>query len=227
MFTVDLHVHTRFFHGHEQLATYYDPIGMEMAGLAGRLRGLDGLATTNHDYYRRLGNGAGLPTIPGIEVSTTQGHVLVVGPDPPRRTEPKTLTPEETVERAHERDCAAIIAHPFRNSAVRESEADFDAVELNGKTPQTWRRAREVASRRGLPLVGGSDAHYPFEVGRAYTQVDADELTPESVVDAIRAGDIAVEMNFGPVMNVIRRGYRVVHRVKGHDTPGVGDPPET
>lgn len=196
-----------------------------MAGLVGRLRGLDGIATTNHDYYRSLGDATGVPVIPGIEVSTTRGHVLVVGPDPPRETEPGSLTPAETVRRAHERDCAAIIAHPFRNSSVRETDVDFDAVELNGKTPRTWERATEVSARHGLPLVGGSDAHYPFEVGRAYTRVDAPELTPRAVVDAIRSGDVSAEMDFGPLAETLRRGYGVVHRLKGHDPPGIGDPP--
>lgn len=225
MFDVDLHVHTRFFHGFDRVAPYYDPVGGRMAGLVGRLRGLDGIAITNHDYYRPLEDAAGLPTVPGIEVSTTRGHVLVVGPNPPRETDPGTLTPAETVRTAHDRDCAAIIAHPFRNSSVRETAADFDAVELNGKTPQTWKRAREVAARHDLPLVGGSDAHYPFEVGRAYTRVDAPELTPRAVVEAIRSGDVSAEMEFGHLAKALRRGYGIVHRLKGHDSPGAGDPP--
>lgn len=227
MFAVDLHVHTRFFHGFDRAAPYYDPVGARMAGLAARLRGLDGFATTNHDYYRSLGDPAGLPTLPGIEISTTQGHVLVVGPDPPRETEPGALTPAQAVRRAHERGCVAIIAHPFRNSTVRTTDVDFDAVELNGKTPQTWARAREVAARHDLPLVGGSDAHYPFEVGRAYTTVDAPTLTPETLVDAIRSGNVSVEMAFGPVANTLRHGYKLVHRLKGHDPPAVGEPPDT
>lgn len=225
VFAVDLHVHTRFFHGHETAAAYYDPVGIEMAGLVGRLRGLDAVATTNHDYHRHLGDAAGLPTIPGIEVSTTKGHVLVVGPDPPAETEPGALTPAETVAMAHDRGCAAIIAHPFRNSTVRETDVGFDAVELNGKSPQNWGRAREVAARFGVPLVGGSDAHYPVEVGRAYTLVDVDALTPEAVVDAIRSGSVSVEMAFGPVAKALRHGYSAIHRLKGHDPPGVGDPP--
>jgi hypothetical protein len=198
-----------------------------MAGLVGRHRNLDGIANTNHDYYRPLGDAAGLPVIPGIEVSTTRGHVLVVGPDPPTDVEPKTLTPAETVEIAHDRGCAAIIAHPFRNSTVRETDADFDAVELNGKTTRTWKRAADVAARLDVPVVGGSDAHYPFEVGRAYTTVEAPELTPEAVVDAIQAGDVSVEMNFGPALKAVRYGYGVAHRLKGHDPPGVGNPPES
>jgi hypothetical protein len=226
VFSVDLHVHTRFFHGFDRAARYYDPLGGRLVGLAGRVRGLDAVATTNHDYYRPL-DAAGLQTIPGVEVSTTRGHVLVVGPDPPTDVEPDVLTPEETVQIAHERECAAIVAHPFRNSSVRDADADFDAVELNGKTPRTWARVRDVAAALDLPLVGGSDAHYPVEVGRAYTTVDAPELSPAAVADAVRAGDVSAEMDFGPVTNALRFGYGVAHRLKGHDSPGLGDPPDS
>lgn len=227
VFGVDLHVHTRFFHGFESAAPLYDPVGCRLAGLVGQLRGLDGIATTNHDYYRSFLDAAGAELIPGIEVTTTHGHVLVVGPDPPTRTEPGEFSPEEVVERAHDRGCAAIIAHPFRNSTVRHTDLDFDAVELNGKTPQTWWRAREVAAKSDLPLVGGSDAHYPFEVGRAYTKVEADELTADAIVDAIRAGNVSAELNFGPVAQALRHGYTFVHKLKGHDAPGVGEPPDS
>ena len=227
MFGVDLHVHTRFFHGFDGAAPIYDPVGCRLAGIVGQARGLDGIATTNHDYYRSFSGGAGTPLIPGIEVTTTRGHVLVVGPNPPMETEPGELSPAETVDLAHDRGCAAIIAHPFRNSTVRHTDLDFDAVELNGKTPRTWWRAREVAAKHELPLVGGSDAHYPFEVGRAFTKVDADELTPRSVVDAIRSGDVSAEMNFGPIARTLRHGYTYVHKLKGHDAPGVGEPPDS
>ena len=261
MYEVDLHAHTRFFHGHERAADYYDPIGVRLLAGAAGLRGLDGVATTNHDYYRAFdfdggrasasrpnsgrpnasGPDSGQPndtgpfaaTIPGIEVTTTHGHVLVVGPDPPTRTEPGDLSPEETVELAHDRGCAAIVAHPYRNSTVKEVDADFDAIEINGKHPRTEEWVRKLADRHDLPLVGGSDAHYPVEVGRAYTEIEADELTPESVVSAIRDGRVGPKVHRGPFNRALRTLYRRVHEEKGYlqrpewlDTPGVGKPPK-
>lgn len=263
VFTADLHAHTRFFHGHERAARVYDPLGVRLlTGVAG-WRGLDGVALTNHDYYREFdlgdrtfglgdrefglddrklnfsesegGPGSRLGRlarpIPGIEISTTHGHLLVVGPDPPTETEPGEFTPEKAVELAHERDCAAIIAHPYRNSTVREVDADFDAIEVNGKgtDPTTW--VRQLAENRDLPLVGGSDAHYPVEVGRAYTEVEAEELTPESVVAAIRDGRVTPRIDRSPSQQALRRAYKWIHVQKGwldHDElepPGLGTPP--
>ncbi len=231
-FTVDLHTHTRFFHGFPRLARAFDPIGARALAWMARRRGLDAIATTNHDYYRELGIGDGpLTVVPGIEVTTTRGHALVVGPSPPKLTAAGELTPEQVADVAHDRGCAAIIAHPFRNSTVREADADFDAVEINGKGTESVDEVREFARERDLPLVGGSDAHYPVEVGRAVTSVDAPAATPEKIVGAIRDGRVTASVDHSPAQNLVRSAYRAIHRRKGWldrdepAPPGVGAPP--
>ena len=118
-YLVDLHTHTRFFHGFDELGRRFDPLGVRMMALVARSRGLDGFVTTNHDYAREFAVDGDPSVVPGIELTPSEGHLLVVGPDPPTATEPGRLTPEEAVELAHERGCAAVVAHPFRNSTVR------------------------------------------------------------------------------------------------------------
>lgn len=233
MYRIDLHAHTRFFHGRRRLGDAYDPLGVRLLARAARARGLDGVATTNHDYYRRFENEiADVAVIPGIEVSTTRGHVLVVGPDPPTETEPGELTPSETVALAHDRNCAAIIAHPYRNSTVREVDADFDAIEVNGKHPRTREWVEHLAADHDLPMTGGSDTHYPVEVGRAYTAVDVEAPTPENVVAAIQAGNVEPRVDDWLPYQLIGRLYRSIHQGKDQldapdwATPGVGVPPK-
>ena len=217
MFDVDLHAHTRFFHWAAGRPTPFDPVGARALAAASRWRGLDGVALTNHDYYSALSAGADTPEfLPGIEVSTTRGHVLVVGPDPPVYTEPGALTPEEAVAAAHDAGCAAVVPHPYRRGTVLEADAEFDAVEINGKHPDSADRVRRLAADLGVPVVGGSDAHFPFEAGRAYTRVDADELTPRAVVDAIRDGRVEPEVARGPGHRLLQRAYHYVHRAKRH-----------
>ena len=231
MLSIDLHAHTRFFHGHRVLGDRYDPVGVRLLCAVARARGLDALATTNHDYYRAFDADLPVALIPGIEVSTTRGHVLVVGPDPPKETIPGTLTPEEVVEIAHARGCAAIIAHPYRNSTVREAPERFDAIEVNGKHPRTREWVTRLAREHDLPTTGGSDAHYPIEVGRAYTDVDVDSPEPERVVAAIREGRITPRVDTRLTDRLLGRLYRQVHRGKEHldrpewATPGLGTPP--
>lgn len=214
---IDLHAHTRFSHRNPGQPTGYDPTGARLLAAFARWNDLDGVALTNHDYYRSFGSIPGLSFLPGIEISTTDGHVLVVGPDPPSRTEPGVLTPAEAVEIAHARGCAAILPHPFRRGSVLESPAPFDAVEINGKHPRVGERVRELADERDLPVVAGSDAHLPFEVGRAYTAVDVDEPTPEAVVAAIRDGRVAPRIVPRSSSQVMELVYQVVHRYRKLD----------
>ncbi|ELY93174.1 PHP domain-containing protein [Natrialba chahannaoensis JCM 10990] len=219
MYTVDLHTHTRFFHGRRSFGDRYDPYGASMLAKIAHRRGLDGVATTNHDYYTPV-EPAATVTIPGIEVSTTHGHVLVIGPDPPRETVPLEYTPREVVEKAHERGCAAIVAHPYRDSDVlseRFTDVPFDAIEINGKHPRTRTLVESLAAEWELPIVAGSDAHFPFEVGRAYTRVDAPELTPAAVVEAIRDGRVQPRVVNGPLDSALRQGYRWIHQRKYPD----------
>ncbi len=217
MALLDLHTHTRFFHSFQGRPTGFDPLGARLLVAFARQRGLDAVATTNHDYFERFDVETGdLAVIPGIEITTTQGHMLVVGPDPPRRTKPGAMTPEAVVGLAHDRDCAVVLPHPFRNSTVIESEVTLDAVEVNGKRSAPTERIESFAGDHDLPLVGGSDAHYPVEVGRAHTVIDADPVTPETVVEAIRAGRVDYRIREWYPSQLLRRAYGVVHRVKGH-----------
>jgi predicted metal-dependent phosphoesterase TrpH len=232
VYAVDLHAHTRFFHGRRALGDRFDPLGHRLLAGAAGLRDLDGVATTNHDYYTALPDRFGVASLPGNEITTTRGHLLVVGPDPPAETEPGELTPAEAVELAHDRDCAAVLAHPYRNSTIRELEdLPLDAIEVNGKHPRTRKWVRRLADSRGLPLVGGSDAHYPFEVGRAYTEIEAEELSPTAVVEAIREGRVEARVDDWLPHRLLRGVYRKVHERKRHldrpdsGTPGVGTPP--
>ncbi|MBX0325971.1 PHP domain-containing protein [Halomicroarcula sp. F13] len=217
MFDCDLHTHSRFFHRKPEVASWYDPYGVRATLRVAMFRGLDGIAVTNHDFYRPDTNVSDA-CIPGIEISTTQGHLLVVGPDPPTVTEPGELTPHEAVALAHDRDCVAIVAHPFRNSTLRESDADFDAIEINGKHPEYRRRIEAIARNRGLPLVGGSDAHFPFEAGRLSTRLEIEQLTPEAVVRAVRDGRVEPVFRDGPLFETLGSLYSRIHGVKGHTT---------
>jgi predicted metal-dependent phosphoesterase TrpH len=215
VYKLDLHTHTRFFHGFPSRPTPFDPVGVRLVERVAMWEDLDGVALTNHDYCVDVAFDH-LVSIPGIEVSTTAGHVLVVGPDPPEVTNPGGMDPTAVTALAHENGCAAIIAHPYRNSTVRNVDAPFDAVEINGKHPRSSERVARLAHDRDVPLVGGSDAHYPVEVGRAYTVVDAETLTPDSVVSAIRDGRVDARVSEWPPHELLRGLYRSVHRWKSH-----------
>jgi predicted metal-dependent phosphoesterase TrpH len=161
--------------------------------------GLDGIVVTDHDAIRESCRAAalaadyGLVGVPGVEVSTADGHLLAIGVDRrPSRDEPLS----ETVDRVHDLGGAAIVPHPFQR-ARHGARGDVvvgagpDALEVyNAHTLTGLRNTQTGAFARahGLPGVGGSDAHSASLVGRAYTELRVREPTVQGVVDAIRAG---------------------------------------
>lgn len=64
-------------------------------------------------------------------------------------------------------------------------------------------------------MVGGSDAHYPFEVGRGYTEVDTEEATPEAIVTAVKEGRVDAATGHGRIDRALEPLYRAVHAARG------------
>ncbi|WP_254536200.1 PHP domain-containing protein [Halomarina litorea] len=155
--------------------------------------GLDGIAVTDHDTTEnvaavRAAAPPGLEVIAGVEVTTTQGHLLALGVEhPPPKTDPQTV-----IEDVHDQGGVAVLSHPFdrlRQYYDRDLSAiarRVDAVEVCNSRCVRKRyndRARSFAAKHGLAATGGSDAHFPMEVGRARTVCTGDPLA------AIRAGE--------------------------------------
>ncbi len=92
---------------------------------------------------------------------------------------PYDLSVEETAARIRAQGGLVYAPHPFayaRRPAyhARAALAVADIVEVFNSRAflPTWnRRARQAATERGLPAAASSDAHFPHEIGRAYTNV--------------------------------------------------------
>jgi len=157
-------------------------------------RGLDGVAITDHDRIDgalKIAKEAPFFIIPGIEVSSSNGHVigLNVQEEIPRR-----LSVDETVDKIHESGGIAVACHPvtlFKGSLGRHTNSKFDAVEVINASAFPFnysvKHSQRIASRLGIAGVGGSDAHYSPEIGYAHTIVDA-ELEVDKIIKAISKG---------------------------------------
>jgi hypothetical protein len=149
--------------------------------------------------------------IPGIEVSSAEGHVLVLGVD---RPVPAGMSVPETIRHARELGAAVIIPHPFKltsHGIGYVDGLDIDAVEvLNSRcmTSGANRKARKAAEELGLPQTGGSDAHEPAMVGRSYTEIDVSEKTVEAVLSAIRSGKVVAGGGLTPPHYVVKQMFR-------------------
>ena len=192
---IDLHVHTR--------DSGDSRISLEDATRRCREEGLDGFAVTNHDFLSEAPisepEEGDLVVINGMEISARGAHILAFDIDEPVEMD---LGIPETVERIHGQGGIAVIAHPYSvfRTWVNRREIDvagFDLVEVANayQFPYGWmlERNTRLARELGLPQTGGSDAHIPRTVGRAYTVLEVEERSVEGVLAALRRGDTEAE----------------------------------
>ncbi|MBU7013333.1 MAG: PHP domain-containing protein [Theionarchaea archaeon] len=190
---LDLHVHTTVSDGTASPE--------EMVAVMSR-RGMDGFSITDHDTpgsaedYETLAGKYGMVYIPGIEVTSQVGHLLMYT-TPENSTvlgEFDILKPlSYYISKAQSADVVLSPAHPFDHFRHGIGDHVFDytwtAVEtFNGSTvfPFANRSAHAAAATLHIPGIGGSDAHTINFVGKAYTEVEAS--TPHEVIARIREG---------------------------------------
>ena len=182
----DLHIHSTYSDGHADVKEIIK---------AAKRRGLDGIALTDHDTMRGIpaarkyirDRRLDLILIPGIEVTTSEGHLLVLGVE---KAPEKKLSPEETIEMAHDLGGIADVPHPyhpFRHAIGRIPNADavevYNSKHLFGLANG---RAKFEAKRRRMSMVAGSDSHFADTVGLGVTEIEAEDV--DGVLEAIRAG---------------------------------------
>lgn len=199
VYNIDLHTHS-FFSG--------DGVSAPEAMIAaGRAKGLHGLALTDHNtcdgiaYLLEMGlmreDGQpvdGFLVIPGIEVTTAEGHLLCIGATLPNNLKGTPAT--EVCALIHERGGLAIPPHPYDlfRAGIRQNVLEvlpIDAIEVfNAATTlkRYNRQAFEFAEMRGLPATAGSDAHHEAAVGTAYTIMHTDDFTVAGMLRQLLKG---------------------------------------
>ena len=167
-----------------------------------RLKGLDGLAITDHHTVRGAEEAArvsdDLLIIRGEEIVTNGGEILALGIE---ERIPKNLKTEEAIHRVHAQGGLVIVPHPTVPWFGRLRESDLMRLRVDGLevfssiTPLTryfTKRNLEIARRIGLPALAGSDSHFAETVGDAYTLVDTETISAEGVIQAVREGRIGI-----------------------------------
>jgi predicted metal-dependent phosphoesterase TrpH len=163
-------------------------------------------AVTDHDSVRAnkatMALAAAYPDIliiPGVEVSTTAGDMLILGTE---ELPPKPWNPQDVTDYAKSIGAVSIVAHPYRlygmGDVARTLRVDAIEVLNGGSSAAANRQAKEMAKEVGLPGTAGSDAHQVSELFSVCTQVQA-ELNVDSVLNAIRKGLVSAQPVAGSI----------------------------
>jgi predicted metal-dependent phosphoesterase TrpH len=207
----DLHVHT--FLSKDSL------IEPRLLPKVAVLKGLSGFAVTDHDAF-----GAHLRVeasdaivVPGMEIRTVIGDVIVLFiQEPVFSRDPLELSDEVKAQ-----DGVLIAAHPFGFPRIggcldEEFFKVFDGIEVfNARNlfHAQNRRALELAKRFEKAEVGGSDAHSMYEVGRAYTLVEASSLEELRLMLKKRMTRASGSLSL-PLVHLASITARIVHALR-------------
>jgi len=196
MICADLHVHT-FYSGDAHI-----PPRLIVEELHAHPF-LKAAAITDHDaingYFeakRWASDYADVIIIPGVEVSTFEGHLTILGIT---ETPNRPLSLLEAVDFARENDAVIIVAHPYRVMGIGDLARNIkaDAIETcNGRSSKKENKlAEELAKSLNLPGVGGSDAHRREQLWTAYTEIDASSTDINDILAAIKHGKVKAVMH--------------------------------
>lgn len=175
----DLHIHT----------SYSDGMGTVEAVLEAASRtDLNVIAITDHDDVRGAAEAValapryGIEVIPGVEITTCQGHLLALFVE---QAFPRGLTLKETVLRVAEVGGLCIAAHPTGQfipslsaddilAALEDVHVASTLVGLevyNGGLPflANNRRAQELGDQLPLAQLANSDSHLLWTIGMCAT----------------------------------------------------------
>lgn len=190
---IDLHTHTH--------PASYDTF-LKPGDLISRAkeRGLEGLCLTEHDQFwegkkvAKLARGHDFLVLPGVEINTDEGHLLVFGLE---RYVFGMHHPDFLRRLVDEAGGAMILAHPYRRrlSAGNPQKEQHifslvDAVEvLNGNGSQKENDfSQELCRRLGLRGTGGSDAHNLSDIPSYATSFEREIHSLRELIVELKAG---------------------------------------
>jgi predicted metal-dependent phosphoesterase TrpH len=197
-FSIDLHCHS-WFSG--------DGVSSPEALVkAAKAKGLHGFAITDHNtcdaYHYYVDHGFarrdGVPVdgfliLPGVEVSTAEGHLLCLGAVLPNM---KGAPAAEVARAIRAAGGLAVPAHPYDKfrAGIREKvleTLEVDAIEVFNAAISLAKynaMALAYARRRNLPMIAASDAHHETAIGASHIIVEADDFGVRGVLGGIVKG---------------------------------------
>lgn len=207
---VDLHIHSKYSEdGSGEISELLD-FAIE--------KDLDAIAITDHDTLegnkeaQQLSEDRDIFIIPGQEVTTKDGHLLVLGIN--EEIEPHQGL-RETLDLIEEEGGFTIAPHPFHRyrhgigGGLKRNYEKIDAIEVFNSRYITGianKRAKWFSKNKDIPMVAGSDAHIPEVIGYGTTIVYG-EKTVEGVLEAISENKTDFEAKKTPIALFLKQAW--------------------
>jgi hypothetical protein len=208
-------------HAHSSLSDGID--GVEVLLQEALRRRIDVISITDHDTLEgslkalEIVEKENLPLtiLPGYELSTKEGHLLIFGKEEELEVLRKGIGIKEAAEVFKGKKCLTVLAHPYqfyRNGVPRPSRciSYVDAVEVfNARSvlPFFNRIASNLAKRYGKAFIAGSDSHSRESIGFGITLVDA-ELSVDSILYEIKSGNAKLNSKMLPIKTLIKESIK-------------------
>ncbi len=208
--------------------------------------GLNVLAITCHESIPYDGDVAryaaqrGVLLLRGMEATADGHHVLLLN----FHEFPPGVCSMEEIRARKTPDAVVIAPHPFypvgmgMGDTLSSYAGLFDAVEFSGLYTSLTRRfnqrAADYASRVSMSVVGNSDTHFLWQLGRTYTLIDA-PLEQGAVIEALRRGRVQLVtqplswlhvlrfiLTAGATVDTLRDSLRYMRRIVRRTRGSVG-----
>jgi len=215
----DLHLHTTYSDGVSRPEDY-----LKVA----KKRGFSVISVTDHNTFQgsteavKLAKSYNILVVPGCEVRTELGDILVYCEEVPSEEAPRRI--RDLARWARTNRCILVPAHPLditRSGVGLVGLLSFrwDAVEAyNGGTllPLLNELTHLISKLACIPAIGSSDAHSILMFGSCYTEIRQEVNTARDVIEAIIKGHVkprkaftyAERLKAKITTRVLKRAYR-------------------
>lgn len=163
----DLHIHSKY--------SYDCFMNSKTIISSAKRRGLSGIAVTDHNTVKgglavkEINSDADFTVIVGSETRTEFGDIIGLY----LKYEITGYMFAEVYKAIKAQDGLVVLAHPYRKGKVLPEDLlkYVDYIEgFNARSPRSLnQKAQELAEKHHIPMIAGSDAHTPSEIGMGRT----------------------------------------------------------
>jgi hypothetical protein len=207
MSAFDLHIHSKY--------SFDSSLEPEKIVEVAKRKGLAGIAIVDHNTIqgsikaKEIARGE-LFVICGTEINTEIGDILglFINQDIHSRKF------ADVIDEIKNQGGISILAHPYKRKRWAQLEIiqKIDAIEVfNSRNSANNNNARLLAQQHNLPFVGGSDAHFAFEIGRGRTLFNnLSNINIETMKQEILKGKTrALGENTSPFLDILSQGIKI------------------